>query len=88
MLKSRTLNTKDIEYYFSNIEVYKTIIMDGSLNIRFDIPKPNTSIPDFKYMYICQKIFQKIKNANNFHFHNQIDAKDGSFKVVNLSEER
>ena len=68
MLKSRTLSTEDIEDYFSNIEVYKTIIMNGSLNIRFDIPKPNTSITDFKSMYICQKIFQKIEKVNNFHF--------------------
>lgn len=88
MLRRRILSTEAIEDSFSNIEIYKTIIMDGSIDIRFDIPKPNTSIPDFKYMYICQKIFQKIEKENNFHFQNQIDGKDVSLKEVDLSEER
>ena len=63
LLKSRTLSPKDIKEYFSKIEVYKTIIMDGNLSLRFDIPEPNTLIPDFKSMYVCQKIFQKIEKA-------------------------
>lgn len=42
--------------------------MDGELNIRFDLPEPKTSIPDFKCMYACLKIYQKIRLFKRYDF--------------------
>lgn len=67
-LRASSLSQGEIEGYFSKPEVYKTIIMSGDLSIRFEIPEPVTSISDFKYMFVCQRIFQKIERANLFSF--------------------
>jgi hypothetical protein len=32
------------------------------------MPEPQTNIPDFKYMYTCQRIFQRVKMFNQFDF--------------------
>ena len=50
--------------------------MDGQLNIRFEMPQPKTDIPDFKYMYACQRIFQRIKMFNQYDF-----KQDMAFKI-------
>lgn len=42
--------------------------MDGELNIRFELPEPQATHIDFKYMYICQRIYQRIKMFNNYEF--------------------
>lgn len=42
--------------------------MDGELQVRFEVPPPKTNTPDFKFMYACQRIFQKIEKNNNLLF--------------------
>lgn len=57
--------------------MYQTIIMDGELDIRFEIPEPRTKISDFKFMYILQRIYQRVKEFNQLNFKsNFLYAKD------------
>lgn len=42
--------------------------MDGDLNIRFEMPEPNTNIHDYKLMYALQRIFQRAKQFNSYDF--------------------
>ena len=58
--------------------------MDGELNIRFDMPEPRTSIPDFKFMYTCQRIFQRIKMFNDYDF--KEDSKYKSSEGVEFND--
>jgi hypothetical protein len=67
-LRGDTLTRQEIMEYFSKNEVYQTIIMDGELNIRFEMPEPNTNIPDFKFMYALQRVFQRAKQFNPLDF--------------------
>lgn len=63
--------------------------MDGQLNIRFFLPEPNTSILDFKYMYVCQKIYQKIEKIVNLRFDDAISFDSRVVMTeVDLSEEK
>jgi len=58
----------ELEECFYNFEVYKTIFMDGELITRFEIPEPKTNIVDYKSLFICERIFKKIKQTINFDF--------------------
>lgn len=63
--------------------------MDGELNIRFELPEPKTSIPDFKYMYACQKIYQKIETSNHFTFQEDVAPEErGRITEVQLDQEK
>ena len=53
----------EISECFSKLEVYKTIFMDGQLLTRFEIPPPTTNITDYKAMFVCERIFRKLKKA-------------------------
>jgi hypothetical protein len=68
-LKGDSLTRQEIFEYFSKNEVYQTIIMDGELNIRFEMPEPDTNISNIKLMYVLQRIYQRAKQFNNFDFH-------------------
>lgn len=43
--------------------------MDGELNIRFEMPEPETNISNIKLMYVLQKIYQRAKQFNKFDFY-------------------
>ena len=42
--------------------------MDGDLITRFEIPEPKTNIVDYKSLFICERIFKKIKQNMKFDF--------------------
>lgn len=48
------------------MEIYRTIVTDGQINIHFEMPAPQTGNIELKYMYICQIIYQKIANRQKF----------------------
>lgn len=63
--------------------------MDGDLNIRFDLPQPKTTIPDFKCMYACLRIYQKIRLFKRYDFQDS----EGNFKldqkiIIDLTAEK
>lgn len=60
------LSQGDIEECFSKVEIYRTIVTDGQINIHFEMPAPQTGNIELKYMYICQIIYQKIANRQKF----------------------
>jgi hypothetical protein len=67
-LRGDTLTRQEIIEFFSRSEVYQTIIMDGDLSIRFEMPEPDTNIANFKLMYALQRIFQRTKQFNPLDF--------------------
>lgn len=90
-LRGETLTNKEIQEYFSKNEVYQTIIMDGELDVRFEMPEPRTNVSDFKYMYILQRIYQRVKEFNPLNFRPDLPyakGKPSRFKEVDLSTEK
>ena len=63
--------------------------MNEDIEVKFKMPQPKTVNPDIKYMYACEKIFRKIRQANNYHFQKEIQIKKQlKIKEVNLDEEK
>lgn len=62
------MTLEEIEECFQNFQVYETIFMDGDLITRFEIPEPKTNIVDYKSLFICERIFKKIKQNMKFDF--------------------
>lgn len=58
----------EIEELFSMVEAYQTILLDGDIVVRFAIPEPKTKVLEYKCLYICQRIFQKIEGSINLSF--------------------